>query len=78
MVPIININNIVREPTHRHSKSSYRSNIDRYLTGGYVKLRESLYTRVDIRANDILKHIDTMAIWPMYKGLCMVYRPIQY
>jgi hypothetical protein len=42
--------------------------------GGYVKVRESLYTRGVIWVNTILNPIDTRAILPRYEGPCMVSR----
>ena len=50
------MNNDIEEPTHGHEKYN-TSQI--FITSGYVKVRESLYTRV---LNTILNHIDTRAI----------------
>ena len=41
--------------------------------GGYVKVRESLSTRVITCVDTILNHIDPRAILSRYEGLCMVY-----
>ena len=41
-------------------------------------MRESLYTRIIIWVNTLLKHIDTRMIIPRYESSCMVYRPKQY
>ena len=46
--------------------------------GGYVKVSESLYTRVMIWINTKLNPFDTRASLPMYEGLCMVCRPKWY
>ena len=46
--------------------------------GGYVKVKESLYTQVIIWVNAILNHIDTWVISSKYKSSCMVYRPKWY
>ena len=46
--------------------------------GGYVKVRESLYTHVIIWFNTILHHINTRAILPRYEGSSMVYGPEWY
>ena len=44
--------------------------------GGYVKVRESLYTLVIIGVhNNILNHTDTWTILPRDEGSCMVYGP---
>ena len=43
--------------------------------GGYVKVKESFYTRVIIWVNTILNHIDTTAILSRYEDSCLVYRP---
>jgi hypothetical protein len=48
------------------------------IVGGYLKVRESLYTRVIIWVNSILTHIDTGAILLKYEGPCMVYRSEWY
>jgi hypothetical protein len=38
--------------------------------GGYLKRRESLYTRVIVQINTILSHyIDTRAMWSRYKDV---------
>ena len=43
--------------------------------GKYVKVRESLHTRVNIWVNTILSHIDTRAILLRNEGYGMVCRP---
>ena len=43
--------------------------------GGYVKVRESLYTRVIIWVHTILNHIDTRAIWLGLKVLAWYIDP---
>ena len=53
---IININNGLQKPTHGYQ--NYNTKIlDRYL-----KMEESLYTRVVLWINTILKHMNTRAI----------------
>ena len=42
------------------------------LFGGYVKVKESFYTRVIIWVITILNHIDTTAILPRYEDSCLV------
>jgi hypothetical protein len=72
MVSIININNSMKEPAH----GSQNCNTSQILIfGGCVKVRASLHTRVIIRDNTILYHIDARAFLPRYEGSCMVYRP---
>lgn len=46
---------------------------ERLILGGYIKVRESLDTRVIIGVNTILDHIGTRVISPTYEGSCMVY-----
>ena len=69
------INNGIKTPTH-----GYQSCNTSYLliSGGYVKVRESLSTRVIIWVNTILNHFDTRTILPRYVGSCMVYIPEWY
>ena len=43
---------------------------------GYIKVRESLYTRVIIWVNIVLNHIETIVILPRHKDSCMVYIPL--
>ena len=69
MVSSININNGIKEPTRGYQ------NCNISLIDGYVKVRESLYTRVINWVITILNHIDTRKIVPTYEGSCMVYRP---
>ena len=66
-ISLIHINNGIKESTH--------NTIQLMKLGGYVKMRESLYTRVINWVNTILNHVDTMAISPRYEVSCMVYRP---
>ena len=47
----------------------------RLIFGGYVKVRESLYTSIAIRPNTILNHIDIRVILSRCKDSCMEYRP---
>ena len=75
MVSIIKINNGIVEPTYGH-QNCYTSQI--LIFGGYLKVRESLHTRVTIWVNTISNHIDTTAFLPRYQGSCMVYRPKWY
>ena len=72
MVSINNIINGIKEPTHRYQNSN-PSQI--FIVGGYVKVRESLYTRVIIWVNNMLDHIDSRAIFLGMNVSCMVYRP---
>ena len=69
MVSSININNGIKEPTRGYQ------NCNISLIDGYVKVRESLYTRVIIWVITILNHIDTRKIVHTYEGSCMVYGP---
>lgn len=41
--------------------------------GGYVKVREYLYTWITIWVNANLDHIDTRVVFPRYEGFYMVY-----
>ena len=75
MVSIININNGIKEPTHGYQNCNTSQIL---IFGGYVKVRESLYTRVIIWVNTILNHIDTREFLPRYEGSCNVYRPKWY
>ena len=51
----------IKEPIHGH-QNCYTNQI--LIFGGYVKVKESLYTRVIIWVNTILNHIDTSTILP--------------
>ena len=42
--------------------------------GGYVKVKESLYTQFIMCINTILDHMDTREILPMYECYYMVYK----
>jgi hypothetical protein len=62
---IVSINTIIiingiKEPTCRYQNSN-TSQI--FIVGGYVKVRESLYTRVIIWVSNILNHIDSRVIF---------------
>ena len=72
MVSMINTNNGITEPTLGYQNCS-ASHI--LIFGAYVKVRESLYTRVIIWINTTLNHIDARGILPRYEGSCMLYRP---
>jgi hypothetical protein len=63
MVSIINITNDIKEPTHGYQNYNTTQIL---ITGGYVKVRESLYTQV---LNTTLNHIDTRAILPRIRSL---------
>ena len=75
MVSVINSNNRIKEPTHGY-QNCHTSQLLIFV--GYVKARESLYTRVIIWVDTILYHINTRAILPRYEGSCMLYRPEWY
>jgi hypothetical protein len=53
-------------------------NIILSVVGGYIKVRESSYTCDIIWVSNVLKHVDTRAILPMYESTCMVYEPKRY
>ena len=72
MVSMIYINNGIKEPTHGYQNCNTNQIM---IFGGYLKVRESLSTRVIIWVNTILNHIDIRAILPTHEGSCMVYRP---
>ena len=57
--------NGIKEPTRGYQNSN-TSQI--FIFGGYVKVRESLYTRVIIWVSNILDHSDTRAIFPGYES----------
>jgi hypothetical protein len=63
MVIIININNCINEPTHGYQNCNTSQIL---IFGGYLKVKESLYTQVITWVNSILKHIDTMTILPKF------------
>ena len=46
------------------------------MTGGYVKVKETLYTWIIIWVNAILDHIHTRVVLPTYEGFCMVHKPV--
>ena len=67
MVSLVNINNDIKEPTGGYSTS-------KILTfDGYVKVKESLDTRVINWVKTILNHIATNTILLNYEGPCMIY-----
>ena len=72
MVLIININKGIKEFTCGYQDCNISHIL---LFGGYVEVRDSLYTRVVISVNDILNHIDTRMILVRCECSCMVYRP---
>ena len=75
MVSMINISNGIKKSTHVHQNCNTNQKL---IIGGYVKVRESLYTRVMIWINTKLNQFDTRASLPRYAGLCMVHRPNWY
>ena len=54
METIININNVIKEPTRGYENCNTSQIL---IFGGYVKVRESLYTQVIIWIKTILNHI---------------------
>ena len=52
MVSINNIYNVIKEPTHEYQNYNYGQIL---IFGEYVKVRKSLYIRVTIWVNTILK-----------------------
>ena len=60
MISINNINNGVKEPTCLYQNCHTNQIL---IVSGYVKVRESLYTRVIIGVNTILNHIDTRVFY---------------
>jgi hypothetical protein len=46
--------------------------------GGYVKVRESLYTQVMLWVNTILDHVGTIVVLPRHGSSCIAYRPEWY
>ena len=71
-VSIININNDIKESTCGYQNCRTCQIL---IFGGYVKVRESLYTQVIIRVNAIVNHIDTKVFLPRYEGSRMIYQP---
>ena len=59
MVSISTINNAIKGPTHRYHMCKI-SQIS--IFGGYLKVREALYTQLIIWVNIVQNHIDTMEI----------------
>ena len=71
MVSILNISNGIKEPTC----GSQNCNATQILIfGGYVKMSESLYTRVIIWVITILYHTEIRVVLCRYEGSCIVYR----
>ena len=69
MVSMININNGIKE----HIRGYRNCNPNQILIyGGYVKMREPLYTRDLVWVYTILNHIDIRMILPRYKSFCMI------
>jgi hypothetical protein len=62
--------NDINEPTHGYHQNCNTSEM--VIFGGYVKVRESLYTRVIICVNTFLNHIDTKAILPQCEGQTLI------
>ena len=50
----------IKEPTYGYQNHNTNQIL---IFGGYVKVRESLYTRIIIWVNTILNHIDTKLIF---------------
>ena len=75
MLPIINIIYDIKKPTHGYQNWNASQIL---IFGGYVKVREFLYTWIIIWVHTILKHIDTRVISPRYESYCMVYKPEWY
>jgi hypothetical protein len=71
MVSVFKIISGITEP-NREYQNCNTSEV--FIFGGYVKVREALYTQVIIWGNSILNHIGTRAILPGYEGSCMVSR----
>ena len=72
MVPMIFINNGIKESTHGYQNCNTNQIM---IFGGYLKVTESLSTQVIIWVNTILNHIDIRAILPTHEGSCIIYRP---
>lgn len=71
MVWVFKSNNGIKESTPWVSK--YLNFSQTVMFGGYVKVRDCLYTQVLFQVNTmILNHIDTRAIFPTYEGSCMI------
>lgn len=66
---IINFNNGIQESSHGYQNCKTCQIV---IFGGFVTMREYYHTRVLIRVNTILNHIDTSVI---LESSCMVYRP---
>jgi hypothetical protein len=75
-VSIININSGIKEPTYGYLQNCNTNQL--MVFGGYVKARESLFTRVMNWVTTILNHIDTWMVLPRCEGVCMVHRPKVY
>jgi hypothetical protein len=59
MASIMNINNGIKEPTRRYQNCNTNQTL---IFGSYVKVRESLYTRIIIWVDTIPNHIDIRVI----------------
>ena len=70
MVPIINIKKWYERTYHGYQNCNTSQIL---IFSGYIKVRESLYTRVFNWVNTILNHIDISTILPRYEGPCIVY-----
>ena len=71
-VSIINVNHDIQVPTCGY-QSCNTSQIT--VLNGDAKMRDSLYARVIVWVNTILKDIDTRAILPRYESSCIVNKP---
>ena len=45
------------------------------ILGGYLKVREYMYTQIIIWVGTILNHTDARVIFPIYEGSFLVYKP---
>ena len=70
------INNHIKDGTKVLTHGYQKFNTSKLLIfDEYVKMRESLYTRVIIWVNTILNHMNNKEFLPRYEGSCMVCRP---
>jgi hypothetical protein len=65
MVSIMKITHGIKEPTGGHQNCITNHML---IVGGYVKVRESLYTQITIWVNTILSHIDTRVVLHRYES----------
>ena len=70
LASIININNGIEEPTHGYQHCNTSQIL---IFGGYVKVRERLFTRVIVWVDTTVNHIDTWASSPRYEGCCILH-----